>query len=152
MCGKPYRIIRRWDTGEGQSRYKAAKIITTDGQSIAIKVKPRSKRYSLVGTAFDYLLRFELQRRAPHAISRPWIAKAAANRLPVSYTEKWRNSPFYITLAPNEYPPEGAIPGDDCGNAWIDGDKVTRHIVAVLEKAKSAMAAYSQQKDPTATE
>ena len=42
-----------------------------------IRVEPRSKRYTLVGTAFDYLLRFELERRAPHAISKPWVAEAA---------------------------------------------------------------------------
>ena len=29
---------------------------------VPIKVEPRSGRYILVGTAFDYLLRFELQR------------------------------------------------------------------------------------------
>jgi len=42
-----------------------------------LKVEPRSKRYSLVGTAFDYLLRFELQRRASHAIVRRWVAEYA---------------------------------------------------------------------------
>ncbi len=29
-----------------------------------LRAKPRSNRYMTVGTAFDYLLRFELQRRA----------------------------------------------------------------------------------------
>jgi hypothetical protein len=38
-------------------------------------VPPRSNRYSLVGTAFDYLLRFEIQRRASHAVVRPWVAE-----------------------------------------------------------------------------
>ncbi|MCS6925557.1 MAG: hypothetical protein NZ578_06605 [Candidatus Binatia bacterium] len=42
-----------------------------------LKVAPRRKRYTLVGTAFDYLLRFELQRRAPHAISEAWAAEYA---------------------------------------------------------------------------
>jgi hypothetical protein len=37
-------------------------------------VEPRSNR-SIVGTAFDYLLRFELQRRAPHAVAGPLIAE-----------------------------------------------------------------------------
>lgn len=45
--------------------------------SAPVKVEPRSKRYMLVGTAFDYLLRFELQRRAPHAISERWVAESA---------------------------------------------------------------------------
>lgn len=36
---------------------------------------PLSTRYSLVGTAFDYLLRFELQRLNNKAIVQPWIAE-----------------------------------------------------------------------------
>lgn len=38
---------------------------------------PRSKRYSMVATAFDYLLRFELERVAPHAVTRRWTAEGA---------------------------------------------------------------------------
>ena len=36
---------------------------------------------SIVGGAFDYLLRFELQRRAPHAVPRKWVAETAAETL-----------------------------------------------------------------------
>src|SRR5262245_53133581 len=42
-----------------------------------LKVAPKTKHYMLVGTAFDYLLRFELQRRAPHAKTRKWTAEYA---------------------------------------------------------------------------
>ncbi|HLQ26261.1 MAG TPA: hypothetical protein VK138_10330 [Acidiferrobacterales bacterium] len=42
-----------------------------------LKAEPRSNRYMLVGTAFDYFLRFELQRRAPHAIAERWVAEHA---------------------------------------------------------------------------
>lgn len=42
---------------------------------------PRSKRYSLVGTAFDYLLRFHLQRLNPRAIQRRWVAEAGLQKL-----------------------------------------------------------------------
>jgi len=45
--------------------------------SMPLKVKPRSDHYWLVGTAFDYLLRFELQRRAPHAVAKGWVAELA---------------------------------------------------------------------------
>lgn len=45
--------------------------------TVSLKVEPRSNRYMLIGTAFDYLLRFELQRRAPYAIAEHWIAKSA---------------------------------------------------------------------------
>ena len=43
----------------------------------ALRVEPRSKRYPVVGSAFDYLLRFELRRRAPHAMARCWTAELA---------------------------------------------------------------------------
>ena len=45
--------------------------------SIPIKVEPRTTNYSRVGTAFDYLLRFEIQRRAPYAQARSWVAESA---------------------------------------------------------------------------
>jgi hypothetical protein len=44
---------------------------------VPLRIMPRSNRFGLIGTAFDYLLRFELQRRAPHAISREWVAESA---------------------------------------------------------------------------
>ena len=43
----------------------------------ALLVEPLTNHYSLVGTAFDYLLRFALQRLHPHAIAKEWIAEAA---------------------------------------------------------------------------
>ncbi|HVB82701.1 MAG TPA: hypothetical protein VNE82_22465, partial [Candidatus Binataceae bacterium] len=46
-----------------------------------LRVEPRSNRYTLVGTAFDYLLRFEIQRRAPHAVARRWIAETGADMI-----------------------------------------------------------------------
>lgn len=41
-------------------------------------VEPRSRRAPLVGTAFDYLFRFEMQRRVPHAKTQRWVAEHAA--------------------------------------------------------------------------
>jgi hypothetical protein len=38
---------------------------------------PSSGNPQLAGTAFDYLLRFELNRRAPHAKVRAWVAEGA---------------------------------------------------------------------------
>lgn len=42
---------------------------------------PLSKRYSLVGTAFDYLLRFYVQRLNPNAKQRRWVAEAGLEKL-----------------------------------------------------------------------
>lgn len=43
--------------------------------------QPRSNRYSLVGTAFDYLLRFYVKRLNPGAIEREWVAKEVVQSL-----------------------------------------------------------------------
>jgi hypothetical protein len=50
--------------------------------SLPLLVPPRTAHYSLVGTAFDYALRFELQRRNPHAIASLWVAEGAVARIP----------------------------------------------------------------------
>jgi hypothetical protein len=42
-----------------------------------IRVAPRGSRSTLTGTAFDYALRFELQRRCPSARDRGWVAERA---------------------------------------------------------------------------
>ncbi|MBD1804053.1 hypothetical protein H6F98_01005 [Microcoleus sp. FACHB-SPT15] len=36
---------------------------------------PQTKNYSLIGVAFDYLLRFQLQKLNPQAVSQNWIAE-----------------------------------------------------------------------------
>jgi hypothetical protein len=61
--------------------------------SLPLKVPPRTTRYGLVGTAFDYVLRFELQRRNPHAVVRGWVAEDSLERIPIAaevagYTKK----------------------------------------------------------------
>jgi hypothetical protein len=50
----------------------------------ALVAPPRSRNYGLVGTAFDYLLRWQLQRTNPAARARRWVAEAAIGRLPAS--------------------------------------------------------------------
>jgi len=40
-----------------------------------ILAPPLSKRYSLIGTAFDYLLRFRLKRLNPDAVTTRWVAE-----------------------------------------------------------------------------
>jgi hypothetical protein len=45
--------------------------------SCQLKVQPRTKKYSLVGTAFDYLLRFWIKRNNPQAEAKGWVAETA---------------------------------------------------------------------------
>lgn len=42
---------------------------------------PRTRNYSKVGTAFDYMLRIELLRRCPHAVTKGWVAESAVSTL-----------------------------------------------------------------------
>lgn len=44
---------------------------------IQLVAPPVTTNYPIVGTAFDYLLRFEIQRRMPHAEHRQWEANGA---------------------------------------------------------------------------
>ena len=53
-----------------------------------IQVEPKTKSYSLIGTAFDYLFRFNLKRLNPDAIVRRWVAEVALNSLPQGYDAK----------------------------------------------------------------
>jgi len=59
------------------------------GAKKELLAQPQSNRYSLVGTAFDYLLRFYLQRLNPKVVHRRWVAEAGlwklANSVPLVY-------------------------------------------------------------------
>lgn len=59
---------------------------------------PQSRRYGLIGTAFDYLLRFHIQRLNPKAVHRLWIAEAAVSRLGLRATASQRHRPCEVTL------------------------------------------------------
>lgn len=46
--------------------------------SVSIKAEPLTKNYGLSGTAFDYLLRFSLERKFKSFVhSRPWVSETA---------------------------------------------------------------------------
>lgn len=48
---------------------------------LPLLVEPRGTSPQLIGTAFDYLLRFEIQRRAPHATDTDWVAEQVPDRI-----------------------------------------------------------------------
>ena len=48
--------------------------------SAPIIMPPVTNRYSLVGTAFDYAIRFELERLNPHACTEMWVSEVAVTR------------------------------------------------------------------------
>ncbi len=95
---------------------------------VPLKVEPRSSRYPLVVTAFDYLLRFELQRQAPHAVPKRWVAEAAPKLLD--------SLDVFAGIAPSLYmPPE----------------EVAKHASRILADAKAAVAIYVKEKVPSKT-
>lgn len=102
--------------------------------NIPIKVPPRSEHYMLVGTAFDYLLRFELQRRAPHAICERWVAEYAPELICRENGSTWVGRDLLVNAPADQYmPPE----------------EVAERMSAVLEKAKVSVDAYLKVKLPT---
>jgi hypothetical protein len=81
---------------------------------------PQSPRCSLVGTAFDYLLRFYIQRHNPKAKTRPWVAEAGLSAL--------------LDRVPLLYDVDsGKLSADD--GTWIRGKKM-------LERASAAHQRY----------
>src|SRR5262245_8988525 len=92
------------------------------------KALPMTKRSGMVGTAFDYLLRFELERRAPHAVTRPWIAEAVPDII-------WRRNG------------SGAVGIDLL--ASVDPPTVSKRARDIVDKAKAAVERYVRSKQPT---
>ncbi len=101
---------------------------------VPLKVEPRSDRYSLVGTAFDYLLRFELQRRAPYAVSETWIAELALPRIWVEKEHGFVGIDRLRGVDPKYYMPPQLIA------------KYARQAVA---DAKVAVCAYMRETAPS---
>jgi hypothetical protein len=103
--------------------------------SAPLKVEPRSKRYMLVGTAFDYLLRFELQRRAPHAVSERWVAEYAPEII-------WRKTD------------SGSVGMDLLREAdpaqYMPPEEVAERARLLLDNARAGVAAYAKLNAPTA--
>ncbi|HEX4591511.1 MAG TPA: hypothetical protein VH120_16360 [Gemmataceae bacterium] len=90
------------------------------------------KRSPLVGTAFDYLLRFELLRRAPHAKARPWIAELV---------------PALMTLRPDAV--AGSLnPSPDRTAFTTAIGEAPRRVQQVIDDAKKDVAAFRQSATP----
>jgi hypothetical protein len=102
-----------------------------------LKVKPRTDHYVLVGTAFDYLLRFELQRRAPHAVSGPWIAESA----PDTAWHKTERGAVSSLSAGAQFRNKMAVP-------FMQWDQLAKCFERILAAAKDAVAEFSKTKSP----
>lgn len=115
--------------------------------SAPLRVQPRSNHYMIVGTAFDYLLRFELQRKAPHAVAKRWVAEHVPNII-------WRehdNGTSFVHLTKDD---KGII---SLASESMEADEELAREVAgrarnVVENARTAVATYLKNKSPTRPE
>lgn len=115
----------------------------------ALQAEPRSNRYTMVGTAFDYLLRFDLRRRAPHAISEQWVAEHASGII----SKAVKGAVSFMHLSKDDKGVVSLVTGPDPGMADEELAKETAgRAHAVVDKAKSAVAAYTKNKSPTLPE
>ena len=102
----------------------------------ALKVEPRSKRYTLIGAAFDYLLRFELQRRVPRVTVKRWVAEWAPDMI---CSEFGTAKPLDLLVG---VPPE----------QYIAPEEVAERMRTLLLNAQAALAEYRKAKNPTAAQ
>jgi len=98
-----------------------------------LQVQPTSTRYSLVGTAFDYLLRFELQRLVAQSRTLPWIAELSLIRLKESTQTRFR-------------------PNDLRGRDGFDREETISQIDGLLHQAREAVSSYCTNSAPTVAE
>jgi hypothetical protein len=110
----------------------------------AIQVPPRSKRYSLVGNAFDYLLWFEIQRRAPYATVRSWAVEHAPDFFFHSMThagggrsEMCPDPKTLAILEPMESDP------------FVTAKKLSDRAHKIVDDAKLARTAFVAEKNPS---
>jgi hypothetical protein len=103
--------------------------------TVPLRVKPHSNRYGLVGTAFDYLLRFALQRRAPHAVAERWVVEQAPDII-------WR-------VIPREGGTTRLSLLGGSQDPWV-AEENSKRARAVLDNAKGALTAYLGNESPTA--
>lgn len=103
-----------------------------------ILAAPRSRRYPLVGTAFDYLLRFEVQRRADVAHGRHWVAEHAPELLRYAADGECQIEVVFAGNPPQLVPPPGGF------------RRAAKRAEAVIEDARFAVAEYCIADEPAA--
>jgi hypothetical protein len=99
-------------------------------------VEPHSRRAPLVGTAFDYLFRFEMQRRVPHAKTQEWVAEHAAMLVQHANVRGGELQVMMSGGGPQLYarPPGGYV-------------RTARKIEKVVEDAREAVGEHVSRKD-----
>lgn len=95
-------------------------------------IPPASPRPRLIGTAFDYLLRFELQRRYPTAEDARWTAEGAAGCI----YQKLPNGSRSFDPFPLDSP------------HWQPAKRIATRCTEVVTAARAVLADYLRQPSP----
>lgn len=107
---------------------KAFKELTTKPKTPAvntgvngeIKAKSITKNYALIGTSFDYLMRFYLEQHNSTCITKTWVAKRAVDTFAIRMNDMDVNT--YQTIMTEMFI-EGAVGLSDNGDRYsIEGD------------------------------
>ena len=104
---------------------------------VPLRAPPRTNHYSLVGMAFDYLLRFELERRAPHATSTPWVAEEVPDLI-------WKQFAG-VTVGRDIL---AGVPFAD----YIEPEEIAKRARHILDNARKALTSYLKRKNPSQTQ
>ncbi len=115
-----------------------------------ILAHPRTANYGLVGTAFDYLLRFYIQHLNPKVKRREWIAEIALEGIVDCESEYYKTNEEaeLALLAKEDYYKWAIIPGSK-NNGWrleksipMNESKYGIKCNKILESAKANHAEY----------
>ena len=95
--------------------------------NVTIQAPPITKKYSLIGTAFDYLLRFHLKQTFPKSVTKQWVAETAVDSMKLSSGEYVQigsvMKPRDRTMEPQEQYPDAGHPmtwHPDHSQKWAD--------------------------------
>lgn len=108
----------------------------TSRVNVPLKVPARHNSPQLTGTAFDYLLRFEIQRRAAHAEHGEWIAEKVPSIIEPPRSSAGTNSyrDYLWGKSPDDY---------------IPPDELAERVRAVCSGARTAVNAHAGASDPS---
>jgi hypothetical protein len=108
-----------------------------------LQVEPKTDRLAIVGMAFDYLLRFELQRRVPHAVTVPWMVEQVPDRI---WKETSSGCGGGMDVLAHAFPGFPFAPPYPKG--YLPPEEVQKRAKKIVEDAKAAVLAYLKLRRP----
>lgn len=128
-------LLKKRDS-ELSARFKAFRPGHRPDSKRPLLVPPRSKRYSMVGTAFDYLLRFELERCSSSVIAGQWVAELAPDLI-FKRANGTQISGLGLSIHDPSDPLFCQLPG------------IATRATAVITAAKKSVRTYCGQREPS---